>query len=284
MVGAIASERVPTGNAAGAMLGSWLNPTSALVGVLAVAVCAYLAACYLAADAARHRDAELVAQFRVRALLAGTVAGAIALAGLVVLHSDAHRIYTRLLEGPGLPGLVVSLLAGVATLALVAARRFELARVSAALAVAGTIAGWALAQQPRLLAHLTIAQAAAPRETLIALLAAIGVGAAILFPSLGLLFGLFLRGGFDEGGEPSPAAAVASPRALLSASSAGLHARLSLAGLVGGLGLLTAAEAPWAHAVGVVCLFGCMIFAFLAVDPTELAAAGDRTEDASEPR
>jgi cytochrome d ubiquinol oxidase subunit II len=283
IVGAIASERVPTGNAAGATFSSWLNPTSVLVGVLAVAVCAYLAACYLAADAARHGDPELVAQFRLRALAAGTVAGGVAIAGLVVLHSDAHRIYTRLLQGPGLPGLVVSALAGVTTLALVTTRRFELARFCAALAVAGTIAGWALAQQPRLLAHLTIAQAAAPHETLIALLVAIAVGAAVLFPSLGLLFGLLLRGGFDVDLEHSAAVAPTSPRALLSASSRGLHARLSLAGLLGGLGLLTAAEAPGAHAVGVVCLIASMIFAFLAVDPTELAAAEDRAEDAGGP-
>jgi cytochrome bd ubiquinol oxidase subunit II len=285
MVGAIASERVPAGNATGNTFSSWLNPTSILVGVLAVAVCAYLAACYLAADAARHRDAELVAQFRLRALLAGTVAGAIALAGLVVLHSDAHRLYTRLLDGPGLPGLVVSLAGGVATLVLVAARRFELARVSAALAVAGTIVGWALAQQPRLLAHLTVAQAAAPHETLIALLVAIAVGAAVLFPSLGLLFSLFLRGGFDDpDAGHAGAGAPQSPRALLSASAAGLHARLALAGLVGGLGLLSAAEAPWAHAIGVVCLFACMIFAFLAVGPAELAASEGGTADVGGPR
>jgi cytochrome bd ubiquinol oxidase subunit II len=273
MVGAIASERVPVGNAAGSMFSSWLNPTSALVGVLAVAVCAYLAACYLAADAARRHEAELVEEFRVRALLAGTIAGGVALAGLVVLHSDAHRIYARLLHGPGLAGLSVSLVAGALTLVLMARRRFELARVSAALAVAGTIAGWALAQQPRLLAHLTVAQAAAPRETLIALLVAIAVGGALLFPSLALLFGLFLRGGFDAAeGEPSDPGA-GTPRALFAAAAHGLFARLSLAGLLGGIGLLTVAEAPWAHGIGVVCLLACTLFAFLAVDPTELAKA-----------
>ena len=48
--------------------------------------------------------------------------------------------------------MIVSALAGVATLALVAARgRYELARYSAALAVAAVIAGWALAQRPVLL-------------------------------------------------------------------------------------------------------------------------------------
>ena len=56
--------------------------------------------------------------------------------------------------------------AAAGTLALVAARRYDAARVSAALAVAGLIIGWALAQQPQLLLGLTLAQAAAPHATL----------------------------------------------------------------------------------------------------------------------
>src|SRR3954454_17803237 len=43
VVGGIASGRVPVGNAAGDFVTSWLNPTSALIGTLAVAVGAYLA-------------------------------------------------------------------------------------------------------------------------------------------------------------------------------------------------------------------------------------------------
>ena len=52
-VGGIASRRVPVGNAAGNLITSWTGPTSILIGVLAVATSAYLAAVYLAADAAR---------------------------------------------------------------------------------------------------------------------------------------------------------------------------------------------------------------------------------------
>src|SRR3954462_10325615 len=60
MVGGIATGRVPVGNAAGDRFSSWLNATSILVGILAVASSAYLAAVYLAADAARggRRDVE----------------------------------------------------------------------------------------------------------------------------------------------------------------------------------------------------------------------------------
>ena len=88
--GGIAAERVPVGNAAGNLITSWLNPTSILIGLLAVAFSAYLAAVYLAADAARRGETELVEAFRVRALGAGAAAGGLALAGLIVVHADDH--------------------------------------------------------------------------------------------------------------------------------------------------------------------------------------------------
>ena len=47
VAGAIASGHVPAGGKAGDPWSSWINPTSILGGVLAVTVCAYLAAVYL---------------------------------------------------------------------------------------------------------------------------------------------------------------------------------------------------------------------------------------------
>jgi cytochrome d ubiquinol oxidase subunit II len=277
-IGAIASLRVPQGNATGHLFGSWLNPTSTLVGVLAVAVSGYMAAVYLAADASREGKRELAEQFRTRALLAGALAGAAAIAGLPILHSDAHRIYARLTDGPGLPGLIVSVIAGLATLALVQRRRFEPARVSAALAVVGLIAGWALAQQPLLLAHLTLQAAAAPHDALVGLLVAIAMGAVVLFPSLGLLFSLVLRGRLDHGPRASAGAGLPGDRSArrAQAAPAGMAGRLALAGLLGGFGLLTVAEASWAHAVGVACLFAAMILGVVAVDPAGLARGEER--------
>jgi cytochrome d ubiquinol oxidase subunit II len=196
-VGGIASGRVPLGNAAGDPIDSWLNPTSVLVGALAVATSAYLAAVWLTADAARADRGELVEAFRKRALAAGVGAGAVALGGLFVLRSDAARIYDGLTAGAGLVAVLASGAAGVATLGFVARRRLEAARWSAAVAVGTLVAGWALAQQPQLLPGLTVDQAAAGDATLVALLVSIAIGAAILIPSLTLLFGLVLRGRFD---------------------------------------------------------------------------------------
>jgi cytochrome bd ubiquinol oxidase subunit II len=269
MVGAIAARRVPVGNAAGNLLSSWTGATSILVGVLAVATSAYLAAVFLAADAARVGEREMEDAFRARALGAGLFAGAVALAGLVVLHGDAHPLYHRLLHSDALGALVVSALAGVATLELVRRERFEVARYTAALAVAAVVAGWALAQNPLLLPGLTVREAAAPHDTLVVVVVAVLGGALILFPSLALLFRLVLRGRLDHGEQAAPTAPAIGE--LLSASAPGLLARGAAACLLVGFGFLTLAEAGWAHAIGVLALLGFIGCGVFADVPAQLA-------------
>jgi cytochrome d ubiquinol oxidase subunit II len=270
-VGGIASRRVPVGNAAGDQFSSWLNPTSLLIGVLAVATAAYLAAVFLCADAARLGEPTLERKFRTRALAAGLVSGAIALGGVAVLRSDAHPLYHGLVEGKGLIGLVASILAGSATLALLWRKRYEASRYTAALAVAAIIAGWALAQSPVFLEGLTVREAAAGRNTLVAVTVAVLAGAAILFPSLALLF-RFVLGGNLGGGE-SAAGRPAQARALLGAIAPRLLPRLAIACLITGIGFTTIADAAWAHTIGVFSLFAFIVVAFPAALPPDLLPA-----------
>jgi cytochrome d ubiquinol oxidase subunit II len=270
-VGGIASRRVPVGNAAGDQFTSWLNPTSLILGVLAVATAAYLAAVFLCADAARLGETTLERKFRTRALAAGLVSGAIALVGLAVLRSDAYPLYHRLIEGRGLIALLTSVVAGGVTLALVWWKRYEASRYTAALAVAAIIAGWGLAQSPVFLEGLTVREAAAGRDTLVAVTVAVLAGAAILFPSLALLFRLVLGGDLGRG-ERADAQAI-QPRSLLAVLARGLLPRLAIACIVAGIGFLTIAEAGWAHALGVFCLFAFIITAFPAALPPDLLPA-----------
>jgi cytochrome d ubiquinol oxidase subunit II len=188
---------VPVGNARGDLVRSWLNPTSVTVGFIAVACAAYLAAVYLAADAVRLSSPQLVSAFRSRALITGVVAGAASIGGLFVLRADAPRIWHGLTHGSGLVALTVTAVAGVATLLLAARGAFGSARVTASLAVAAIVAGWGFAQRPLLLRTLTIDDAAAPHHTLVAILTTVAIGAALLAPSLALLFWLVLTGRFD---------------------------------------------------------------------------------------
>jgi cytochrome bd ubiquinol oxidase subunit II len=272
VVGAIAAGRVPVGNAAGSLWSSWTGAVPLMIGALAVVVGAYLAAVYLAADAMRRGVPDLERAFRTRALGTGVVAGLVAAGGLVVLHEDAHGLYRSLVAGDGLPALIVSLVAGLATLGLVWVQRYEAARYSAALAVAAVVVGWALAQKPVLLPGLTVSQAAAPHDTLVAVLVSVAAGGVLLAPSLWLLFSLTLRGTLGYGGQEGDGTGVGAPGRALDASRTGLLARVALACLILTLGFLTVASAGWAHAIGVVTLLAGVAVGFRAAVPLESAS------------
>ena len=159
--------------------------------------------------------------------------------------------------------IVVSALAGIAAIALVAARRLEPARVLSAVAVAAVIAGWALAQRPELLPGLTIDHAAAPRATLVATLVGLAVGSLILVPSLAVLFRMVLRGTFDEPAvegrlEPAPA----TSRAWRDPQRA---TTMCLVGLVAGALVLVVGDAAWSITIGVALLLGSGACGFVVV-------------------
>jgi cytochrome d ubiquinol oxidase subunit II len=202
-IGGVASGRVPVGNAAGDLVTSWLNPTSVLIGVIGVLTGAYLAAVYLAGDSRRAGLDDLERAFRTRALATGAVTGVVALAGLLVLRDDARDLYDGLTSGGGLALVIVSGLAGLATIALVWSERFGLARVTAAGAVAAIVVGWLVAQKPYILPpELTIDEAKASNATLSAVVIGVGAGMVILVPSLWYLYRLVLQGRLDQEYEP----------------------------------------------------------------------------------
>jgi len=269
LIGGIASGRVPVGNAKGDLLTSWLNPTSLVLGVIAVATAAYLAAVYLAADAVRIDRPDLELAFRTRALVMAVIAGAAALAGLAVVHSDADRIWEGLTSSPGLFAVIVSAVAGAATVAFVVRRRYGPARVTAATAVAAIVAGWGLAQRPQFLPGLTIEQAAASRSVLVATIVSLALGALILVPSLGLLYSLLLRGHFDE--EPARrretrVPAVGPRRQLPLLPAAGLC-------LVVGVAATVPFDSAWGRIIGVPFLVAFVALGFLSLATAMTASA-----------
>jgi cytochrome d ubiquinol oxidase subunit II len=202
-IGGVASGRVKVGNAAGESFGSWVNPTSVLIGVIAVMSGAYLAAVFLAGDSKRADQPDLVRAFRTRALGSGALTGAVALGGLFVLRDDSPDLYDGLTSGGGLAMVILSALAGAATLGLVWTERYGPARLTSALAVAAIVVGWALAQNPYFLpGELTLEEAAADDAVLGAVLVSMAVGALILVPSLAWLYRLTLQGRLDQEYEP----------------------------------------------------------------------------------
>ncbi|MGY1712538.1 cytochrome d ubiquinol oxidase subunit II [Geodermatophilus sp. SYSU D00758] len=192
VAGALASGRIPFGGF-GDVLTSWTNPTSLFAGTAAVLICAYLAAVYLTGDARRAGERELAEWFRIRALVTGVLTGAVAAAGLLVLARDAEELLIGL-TGVALPFAVASVAAGVASLALLALRRYTAVRLTAAGAVTLLLVAWAAGQYPNILEPgVTVEEAAATDEVLLAVLISLAVGAVLLVPSLVWLYVLFQR-------------------------------------------------------------------------------------------
>jgi cytochrome d ubiquinol oxidase subunit II len=131
--------------------------------------------------------------FSRRALIAGLIAGTMALFGLIALHAEAHYVYERLIV-EGLPLVIASILCGFGVLGLLLARGRRGLRPLAAGAVIAVIWGWGVAQFPYLLpTSLRIDQAAAPGPTLDSVLVVFVIAAVVVLPALGLLYWLSQR-------------------------------------------------------------------------------------------
>ena len=188
VAGAIASGHVPAGGKAGDWWSSWINPTSILGGVLAVAVCAYLASVYLVADAQRLEQPDMVEYFRLRAIGAAIVTGLIALVGIIVLDRDATYVFHGL-TSRALPLVILSAVCGLASLVLLWRGARGLARPFAMTAVATVVLGWGVAQWPYVLpTTLKIEDAAAPSATLWSIVIVFVAAAVLILPSLAWLY------------------------------------------------------------------------------------------------
>jgi cytochrome d ubiquinol oxidase subunit II len=206
VVGAVASGRVPVGNAEGDAVTSWLNGVSLLTGALFVATGVYLSAVFLISDARRAGTPDLERYFATRALGAAGAAGAIALAGIFVYRADARFIYDGL-TSEGLPLVILSAICGLAALALLWRGVRRGARPLAVGAVVSLIWGWGVAQYPYLLPEtLTIEEGASASETLTVVLVVFGIAVVLVLPSLGLLYTLSQRTVLEEAPAPQPTA------------------------------------------------------------------------------
>jgi cytochrome d ubiquinol oxidase subunit II len=204
VAGAIASGRVPAGGTTGDIWSSWLSPTAILGGVLAVVVCAYLAAVYMVWDAHRFAGPDMEEYFRRRALVMAVVAGVVAVSGIFVLRADAEYVFDRL-TGPALPLVILSAICGIGSLVLLVRRSHRFARVLAIGAVAAVIWAWGVAQWPYVLPEtMKVTTSAAPDATLAALLVVFVLAAVIILPALGLLYYLDQRSLLEPEGADTP--------------------------------------------------------------------------------
>jgi cytochrome d ubiquinol oxidase subunit II len=202
-IGAVASGRVvaPTrGTFAERFVEPWLSPFALGVGLLTLALFAFLAAVFLTMETG---DRELVEDFRRNALGAG-IAVFLA-AGLVLLLSLREApLMTAGLMGSAwaIPLHVATGFSAVGVFVALWYRRFAAARLLAGLQVSCIFWGWTASQYPYLVPpDLTIERSAAPAITLTITLWALAGGALVLAPSLIYLFRVFKSG--PDAHEPS---------------------------------------------------------------------------------
>ncbi|MFL5562657.1 MAG: cytochrome d ubiquinol oxidase subunit II, partial [Gemmatimonadaceae bacterium] len=168
----------------------WLDFFPLAVGLLALALFAFLAAVYLTVAA---RDEALREDFRTRALAAAGAAFITAAAALLVAHVHAPTVGRGLVET--MPALLLQGATAIAALTAIFAlwtRRWQLARIAAAAQVSLVLWGWVLVQYPFIVPPIaTLRNAAAPPVTLELLLSALALGAIVLLPSLWYLLRTF---------------------------------------------------------------------------------------------
>ncbi|MEV5571020.1 cytochrome d ubiquinol oxidase subunit II [Spirillospora sp. NPDC052269] len=143
---------------------SWMSVSGVYGGALTTSLCAYLAAVRLIWDARRVGDQDVLLHFQGYAIVSGVTIGLFAIPGALAL-------------GVGSPLILVSALAGLASIVLVVRRRFRAVRVTGALAVVSVL--WGAAS----MAHLDLSGTVAGNAVLDMVFAAIGAGALVLVPS-----------------------------------------------------------------------------------------------------
>jgi cytochrome d ubiquinol oxidase subunit II len=169
----------------------WLRPLSLAMGGFALAVCAYLAAVYLA----NETEGELREDFRRRALLAGTAVVAMSALMLPLLYVHAPHLWHGLLSARAAPVVAVGIAAALLSGWALWRRRPRLARTATVAQTACLLAGWGIAQHPYIIyPDVTVQGAAAHEATLRFILWSTPFGMALLLPSLWFLFRVFKGG------------------------------------------------------------------------------------------
>ncbi|MBS1148840.1 MAG: putative Cytochrome bd2, subunit [Myxococcaceae bacterium] len=181
--------RVSGSDVTSGFFAGWLTPFAWLVGALAVALFALLAAVYMTVAS----PATVRADFRRHALGAEVAGAGFAAAAFWRARVDAPALFARLSESQWTwPLQLTTMLFAVATLFALWKRRFQAARVTVAAQVGMVVIGWGAAMNWHfVLPDVSVASAASPAVVFSAFFPAVGAGALLLGPALWYLYRVF---------------------------------------------------------------------------------------------
>ena len=170
---------------------AWTSPFAFAAGLFAVTLCAQVAAVFLVRETA---DRALRDDFRRRALRA-TVA--VWIAGLIPAAIAQHtepELFAALTGPTARIAIAAAIVLGIIVILLIANHCDTLARIAVGAEAVAVLAGWFGAQAPYLIPRRWTYEAAAAAPAMLnAFLIAAACGAALLIPSLLLLFSTFKR-------------------------------------------------------------------------------------------
>lgn len=171
----------------------WTGLFAGTVGLLAVALCAHLAASFVADRLERGGQPRLAERFRRRGLQTGGWLLVLSALSLLAAVWKAPALWHNL-STKALPLVVIGLVATVVSLFALARRQYAVARGATALAASAIVWGWLIAQSPRLIGtRLTIHTAAATAPALTALAIACAAVVIAVLPAFYLLYVFFAR-------------------------------------------------------------------------------------------
>jgi cytochrome d ubiquinol oxidase subunit II len=169
----------------------WLTPFALIIGAMALTLCVTMAAIYLTVEATKRGEAELAEEFRRRGLIAGALTVVFGGLGLILSAAENSILWRGMLDH-GWPLAIVTTMIGVAAAATLFFKRYQLARILIIGTAAFLLGTWGVSQIPYLIPpDVSVASAASPQSTQVALLIGIIIALIIILPSLWYLFYVF---------------------------------------------------------------------------------------------
>lgn len=180
-----------TGRFQGDSLTDWIAPLPWYMGFFTVGMCAYSSAVLLTGEGYRAKQDVLTNRWRRRSLVMGTVIGVMAVTGLFVVKSSTPHLWRGLMSYAA-PAVGLSMASGFLSLVAMWRRQYLLAAGGVFFAEFAVVLAWGISQYPYLIpTSMTIADAAAPKNVLVAMIVCALGGMALLTPGLIYLFVIF---------------------------------------------------------------------------------------------
>jgi cytochrome d ubiquinol oxidase subunit II len=168
---------------------AWLAPFALSTGAFAVAVCAQMAAVFLVREV---DDDALREDFRRRGIFATLAVWIAGLFPAVIAFAAEPALFAAFLAPAALTAMAAAIVLGIIVMAALAGRKSLLARFAVGCEALAILVGWFGGQAPALIpGRYSYLQAASSDAMIVAFLIAALIGAALLVPSLFLLFVVF---------------------------------------------------------------------------------------------